>query len=73
VGAVTLDTSIVSIGCAGTGEEGSSGLGGGFTVAELGDTTLIPLPFVGAAAPTPGTLPLLGFALAGLIGFARRR
>ena len=86
-GAVTMDHNTISIGCLGTGEEGSNGLSGSLIG---GDTTLLPLPsgptteFAFAingqlnsigrvvSVPEPSTLLLFGFGLVGLFTFRKR-
>jgi hypothetical protein len=60
-GEVTLIMDTISIGCLGTGEEGSNGLSGG---------TAVSVP--GAFIPEPGTLALFGFGLLGLFASRKR-
>ena len=76
-GAVTMDHNTISIGCLGTGEEGSNGLSGPL----IGGVTPIALrpgpPEVfgfnaNGNIPEPGTFMLLGFGLAGLFAFRKR-
>ena len=79
-GAVTMDHNTISIGCAGTGEEGSNGLSGSL----VGGAAPFPLP-VGPPAvygvttsglvpvPEPSTFLLFGAGLAALAGAAWRR
>jgi ice-binding like protein/PEP-CTERM motif-containing protein len=64
-GAVTMDMNTVSIGCANTGGQGSNGLGGGLYVPGGGGT---PSP-----VPEPTTWLLSGIAIAGMVGYTRRR
>ena len=71
VGAVTLDQNTISIGCAGTGEEGSNGLGGG-GLDVVGGVIVDSGGNVVARIPEPGTLLLFGFGLAGLIASRKR-
>lgn len=61
VGQVSLDTNTVSVGCEGTGEEGSYGLSGNGLTTDLG----------GSPVPEPGTMTLFGTGIAWLA--ARRR
>lgn len=70
-GAVTMiGDSVDSVGCAGTGEQGSNGLSGGLTVPFPGGT---PVPIVVIAAiPEPETYALMLAGL-GAMGFAVRR
>ena len=68
-GAVTMDTNTISLGCLGTGEEGSNGLSGGLTVAVAGGTpTFLP----SAPIPEPETYAMMLAGL-GLMGFVARR
>ena len=76
-GAVTMDHNTISIGCLGTGEEGSNGLSGGL----IGGGTPLPLPpgppsVLGVTptglVPEPPTFLLLGLGLAGLFTFRKR-
>jgi len=74
-GAVTLQQNTISIGCAGTGEEGSNGLSGGGIdvvggVARDNNGTVVSVP--GRVLPEPGTLVLFGFGLAALLTFRKR-
>ena len=64
--AVTMDNN--TIGCTGTGEEGSNDFSGGLQVTTTsGGTEVTFLPFAAVSAvPEPGTLLLFGFGLAGL-------
>jgi hypothetical protein len=71
VGAVTLDQNTISIGCAGTGEEGSGGLGGG-GLDVVGGVIVDSGGDVVARVPEPGTLALFCFGLVGLVAFRRR-
>ena len=67
-GAVTMDGNTISIGCLGTGEEGSNGLSGsGLTVIPGPGCHHCFRPRSGA-----GTLVLFGFGLAGLFTFRKR-
>jgi type VI secretion system secreted protein VgrG len=83
IGAVTMDSNTVSIGCEDTGEEGSNGLSGPL----IDDASPLPLPSgppavfavtgtglvpVFAVVPEPSTLLLFGFGLAGLFTFRKR-
>ncbi|MGB5081479.1 MAG: DUF3494 domain-containing protein [Burkholderiales bacterium] len=72
VGAVTLDQNTISIGCAGTGEENSNGLGGGGLDVVGGVIVDKTTGAVVARIPEPGTLALFGFGLVGLFAFRRR-
>lgn len=70
-GAVTMDHNTVSIGCEGTGEEGSNGLSGPL----IGGVAPLPLPSgppVVFNVPEPSTLLLLGYGLAGLFTSRKR-
>jgi hypothetical protein len=71
VGAVTLDQNTISIGCAGTGEEGSNGLGGG-GLDVVGGVIVDSGGNVVARIPEPGTLLLFGVGLAGLFASRKR-
>jgi type VI secretion system secreted protein VgrG len=82
VGAVTMDTNTISNNCFGAGSEGSGtsdfnsvGFSGGDFVA-LGYTggafNGVP-PEQAPSVPEPSTAALLGFALAGILGFAARQ
>jgi len=84
VGAVTMDTNTIGIGCTtflgGSDTDLTNGLGGsGLTfvggVVEIapgqpGEGTIVSVP--GRAIPEPGTLMLLGFGLAGLFASRKR-
>jgi hypothetical protein len=71
VGAVTLDQNTISIGCAGTGEEGSNGLGGG-GLDVVGGVIVDSGGNVVARIPEPGTLLLFGVGLVGLFASRKR-
>ena len=75
VGAVTLQQNTISIGCAGTGEEGSNGLSGGGIdvvggVARDNNGTVVSVP--GSVIPEPGILVLFGFGRMGLLTVSKR-
>lgn len=73
--AVSMDTDTIdSIGCTGTGEDGSDGLSGGLDVSIVGDDTVVSfLPFVpvtpgpGTDVPEPAMLLLFGLGVSGLL------
>jgi hypothetical protein len=68
---VTLQQNTISIGCQGTGEEGSNGLaGGGLDV--VGNVIVDNNGNVVATLPEPGTLLLFGFGLLGLVVSRKR-
>jgi hypothetical protein len=88
IGAVTLDTNAISIGCLGTAAAASNGLSGQLLAFETNTTgklvvadTTTPVNFItgtntvvslNGVVPEPGTLMLLGFGLAGLFAFRKR-
>lgn len=60
VGAVTMDTSTISTGCLGTGEEGSNGLSAASSVPVGGGTPPVTPPEGGGTPPTGGGTPPTG-------------